>query len=110
MASLYAAAYLKTGDIRGMLDEIYRSLQYGIFYTPQDKLDFIRNFLRHVETCGNETFMNEANAWLDKLMESAPSGYYKSEYMKVKARILRVLGKVDEANELELQAPKVRMS
>ena len=30
--------------------------------------------------------------------------------MKVKARILRVLGKVDEANELELQAPKVRMS
>ena len=54
--------------------------------------------------------MNEANAWLDKLMESAPSGYYKSEYMKVKARILRVLGKVDEANELELQAPKVRMS
>lgn len=110
VASLYAAAYLKTGDIRGMLDEIYRSLQYGIFYTPQDKLDFIRNFLRHVETCGNETFMNEANAWLDKLMESAPSGYYKSEYMKVKARILRVLGKVDEANELELQAPKVRMS
>ena len=50
------------------------------------------------------------SAWLDKLMESAPSGYYKSEYMKVKARILRVLGKVDEANELELQAPKVRMS
>ena len=65
VASLYAAAYLKTGDIRGMLDEMYRSLQYGIFYTPQDKLDFIRNFLRHVETCGNETFMNEANAWVN---------------------------------------------
>ncbi len=108
VASLYAADYLKTGDIRGMLDEMYRSLKYGIFYIPQDKLDFIRNFLRHVETCDNDIFINEVNIWLDKLIESASSGYYKSEYMKVKARILRVLGKTDEANELEQRAPAVR--
>ena len=51
---VYAAAYLKTGDIRGMLDEMYRSLQYGIFYTLSSRkgLDIFRritpykNFLK----------------------------------------------------------------
>lgn len=110
IATLYAAKHLETGDIRGMLDEMRRSLHYGIFYDPQDKLDFIRNFFRHIETLGSEDFLQEADVWLDACMETAPTGYYKSEYMKVKARILRALGKTDEAEALEREAPKIRMT
>lgn len=110
IATLYAAKYLKTGDMRGMLDEIRNSLHYGIFYDPQDKLDFIRNSFRHIETLGDKDFLQEANVWLDACMETAPTGYYKSEYMKVKARILRALGKTDEAEALEREAPKIRMT
>lgn len=110
IATLYAAKYLKTGDMRGMLDEMRNSLHYGIFYDPQDKLDFIRNSFRHIETLGDKNFLQEANVWLDACMETAPTGYYKSEYMKVKARILRALGKTDEAEALEREAPKIRMT
>lgn len=110
IATLYAAKYLKTGDMRGMLDEMRNSLHYGIFYDPQDKLDFIRNSFRHIETLGDKDFLQEANVWLDACMETAPTGYYKSEYMKVKARILRALGKTDEAEALEREAPKIRMT
>lgn len=110
IATLYAAKHLETGDIRGMLDEMRNSLHYGIFYDPQDKLDFIRNSFRHIETLGDKDFLQEANVWLDACMETAPTGYYKSEYMKVKARILRVLGKTDEAEALEREAPKIRMT
>ena len=110
IATLYAAKHLETGDIRGMLDEMRNSLHYGIFYDPQDKLDFIRNFLRHIETCEDKTLLQKANTWLDHLQESAPNGYYKSEYMKVKARILRTLGQTAEAEQLEREAPKVRMT
>ena len=110
IATLYAAKHLETGDIRGMLDEMRNSLHYGIFYDPQDKLDFIRNSFRHIETLGDKDFLQEANVWLDACMETAPTGYYKSEYMKVKARILRALGKTDEAEALEREAPKIRMT
>ena len=110
IATLYAAKYLKTGDMRGMLDEMRNSLHYGIFYDPQDKLDFIRNSFRHIEMLGDKDFLQEANVWLDACMETAPTGYYKSEYMKVKARILRALGKTDEAEALEREAPKIRMT
>lgn len=110
IATLYAAKYLKTGDMRGMLDEMRNSLHYGIFYDPQDKLDFICNSFRHIETLGDKDFLQEANVWLDACMETAPTGYYKSEYMKVKARILRALGKTDEAEALEREAPKIRMT
>lgn len=110
IATLYTAKYLKTGDMRGMLDEMRNSLHYGIFYDPQDKLDFIRNSFRHIETLGDKNFLQEANVWLDACMETAPTGYYKSEYMKVKARILRALGKTDEAEALEREAPKIRMT
>lgn len=110
IATLYAAKYLKTGDMRGMLDEMRNSLHYGIFYDPQDKLDFICNSFRHIETLGDKNFLQEANVWLDACMETAPTGYYKSEYMKVKARILRALGKTDEAEALEREAPKIRMT
>ena len=110
IATLYAAKHLKTNDMQGMWDEMHRSLHYGIFYDPQDKLDFIRNFLRHIETCEDKTLLQKANTWLDHLQESAPNGYYKSEYMKVKARILRTLGQTAEAEQLEREAPKVRMT
>ena len=110
IATLYAAKHLKTNDMQGIWDEMHRSLHYGIFYDPQDKLDFIRNFLRHIETCEDKTLLQKANTWLDHLQESAPNGYYKSEYMKVKARILRTLGQTAEAEQLEREAPKVRMT
>ena len=109
IASLYAAKKVAEGDIRGMLDEMYRSISYGIFYSFDAKLDFIRSFLRRVEVCGDDTLVKEADDWLASLIDSYHSGYYKSEYMLVRARILNVLGETEKAQILEREAPKVRM-
>lgn len=109
IASLYAAKKVAEGDIRGMLDEMYRSISYGIFYSFDAKLDFIRSFLRRVEVCGDDTLVKEADDWLASLIDSYHSGYYKSEYMLVRARILNVLGETEKAQILEREAPTVRM-
>lgn len=109
VASMYAVKKVVEGDIRGMLDEMYRSIGYGIFYSFEAKLDFIRSFLRRVEVCNDKALIKEADNWLATLIDCYDSGYYKSEYMRVRVRILRVLGETVKAGELEREAPKVRM-
>lgn len=104
VASMYAVKKAANKDIRGMLDEMHRSISYGIFYNFHAKLDFIRAFMRHVETCGDEDLIKEADAWVVSLMDAYKIGYYKSEYMKVRARLLRVLGNKEEADRLEREA------
>ena len=42
-------------------------------------------------------------------MDEYPVGYYKSEYMRLKARLLKSLGKEKEATDLEAEARVVRM-
>ena len=109
VATLLAVKQVAEGDLRGMLDEMYRSLGYGIFYNPDAKLDFIRGLLQHVEISGNEELLKEADGWLDRLIAGTDYGYYKSEYMRVKAKIQRAMGNEEKAAELEKEAPNVRM-
>ena len=109
VATLLAVKQVAEGNLRGMLDEMYRSLGYGIFYNPDAKLDFIRGLLQHVEISGNEELLKEADGWLDRLIAGADYGYYKSEYMRVKAKIQRAMGNEEKAAELEKEAPNVRM-
>lgn len=109
LATLYAVQAVVDGNMRALLDEMHRSVDYGIFYDPDAKLDFIRAFFRQIERTGDANFLKEADLWLDDLIAEAVSGYFRSEYMKVKARIVRVLGNEDLANELERKAPLVRM-
>lgn len=109
VASLYAVRKVADGDIRGMLDEMYRSIGYGIFYSFDAKLDFIRSFLRRVEVCGDMALVKEADDWIASLIDSYNSGYYKSEYMLVRARLLKAMGDTEKAAELEREAPKIRM-
>ena len=109
VASMYAVEKVVEGDIRGMLDEMHRSISYGIFYNFESKLDFIRNFLRRVETCEDKALVKESDDWVAALIDSSDSGYYKSEYMRVRARILRAMGDTGKADELEREASKVRM-
>lgn len=109
VATMYAVGKVAEGDIRGMLDEMHRSLGYGIFYDFQSKLNFIQGFMRKIEVCEDEALVKEADAWIASLIDSSKNGYEKSEYMKVRARLLRVLGEVEKAEEMEAEAPKVRM-
>lgn len=109
VATMYAVEKVAEGDIRGMLEEMHRSLRYGIFYDFQSKLSFIQGFMRKIEICEDETLVKEADAWIALLIDSYETGYEKSEYMKIRARLLRVLGEVEKAEKLEIEAPKVRM-
>ena len=70
IATMYAVGKVAEGDIRGMLDEMHRSLGYGIFYDYQSKLSFIQGFMRKIEVCEDEDFVKEADAWVASLIES----------------------------------------
>lgn len=110
IASLYAVKFAEQGDIKGMLQEMQRSLDYGIFYSRDSQLDFILSFMRRVEKCGDNSIIKEAEIWVNSFVKKSKSGYYKSEYMKIRARLLRILGETSLADKLEQEAPRVRMA
>lgn len=109
IASMYAVKKAATEDIRGMLDEMHQSIHYGIFYDFESKLSFIQGFMRKVEACEDNSLIKETDQWITSLIDSYEGGYEKSEYMKVRARLLRVLGETKQADKLEEEAPKIRM-
>ena len=108
LATLYAAREVADGDYRGMLDEMHKALSYGFFY-GDNKLSYIQSYIIRLEKCDDVSLKQEAIGWMETLMDEYPVGYYKSEYMRLKARLLRALGKEKEATDLETEARKVRM-
>lgn len=109
LASLYAARKMVDGDYRGMLDEMYKALSYAIF-SVDGQLDFVRNYMIRLGKSGKTELITEARDWTDRLIEQAAIGYYKSEYMRIKAGLLRSLGEEEQATRLEEEARTVRMS
>lgn len=108
LASLYAARKVADNDYRGMLDEMHKALSYGFFY-GDNKLSFIQNYIIRLERSEENALKEEAMLWMDDLIREAEIGYYKSEYMRLRARLMRSLGKEKEATELEVEAREVRM-
>lgn len=108
LASLYAARKMADEDYRGMLDEMYKALSYGFFH-GDDQLDFIRNYMLRLEKSGHTELIRESCDWMDRLIAESRVGYHKSEYMKLKAGLIRALGDEEQATELEEQARGVRM-
>lgn len=108
LASLYTARKVADGDYRGMLDEMHKALSYGFFY-GDNKLSYIQNYIIRLEKCSDVSLKQEAIGWMEALMDEYPVGYYKSEYMRLKARLLKSLGKEKEAADLEAEARVVRM-
>lgn len=109
LASLYAARKMAAGDFRGMLDEMYKAMSYR-FLQPDDQLDYVRNYMIRLGKSGKTDLMTEARDWMDRLTAEAQMGYYKSEYMRVKAGLIRALGDEQQADKLEEEARVVRMS
>ena len=109
LASLYTARKMADGDYRGMLDEMYTVLNYGIFL-PDEQLDYVRNYMIRLRKSAKTELLREARDWMDRLMTEAQMGYYQSEYMRVKAGLLRALGEEQQAVKLEEEARVVRMS
>ena len=72
-------------------------------------MSYIQSYIIRLEKCDDVSLKQEAIGWMETLMDEYPVGYYKSEYMRLKARLLRALGKEKEATDLETEARKVRM-
>ena len=83
-------------------------MSYGFFY-GDNKLSYIQNYIIRLEKCSDVSLKQEAIGWMEALMDEYPVGYYKSEYMRLKARLLKSLGKEKEATDLEAEARVVRM-
>lgn len=109
LATLYTARKMADGDYRGMLDEMYTVLDYGIFL-PDGQLDYVRDYMIRLGKSAKTELLEEARDWMDRLIAEAQIGYYKSEYMRVKAGLLRGLGDEQQAVKLEEEARMVRMS
>lgn len=109
IATLLTSRHWIDGDYRAMLDEMHQALRYGIF-SGDDKLTYIQAHIIQLCSLGDHPLLAEAYDWMQQLADGQPLGYYKSEYMKLQARILTAQGHTDEAKALEEQARKVRMA
>lgn len=109
IATLYSAKHWIDGDYRAMLDEMHNALRYGIF-NEDGKLNYIQGHIIQLCSTDRQPLIAEACDWMQQLVDEAPMGYYKSEYMRLKARLLTAQGHTDEAKALEEEARKVRMA
>ena len=109
IATLLTSRHWIDGDYRAMIDEMHRALGYGIF-NDEDQLSYVQGHIIQLCTTADQPLLAEAYDWMQQLADEAPMGYYKSEYMKLQARILTAQGRPDEARDLEDKARTVRMS
>lgn len=109
IATLYTARHWIDGDFRAMLDGMHDALRYGIFDNDA-KLSYIQGHIIQLCTTDNQPLIAEAYDWMRQLADEQPMGYYRSEYMRLQARLLTAQGHLDEAKALEEEARKVRMS
>lgn len=109
IATLYTARHWIDGNHRAMLDEMHNALRYGIF-NDDAKLSYIQGHIIQLCTTDNQPLIAEAYEWMRQIADEYPMGYYRSEYMRLQARLLTAQGKSDEAKDLEEKARKVRMS
>lgn len=109
LATLYSAKHWLDGNYRAMLDEMHNALRYGIF-NDDAKLSYIQGHIIQLCSTDQQQLIAEACGWMQQLADEYSMGYYKSEYMKLKARLLTAQGHTDEAKALEEEARKVRMA
>lgn len=108
IATLLTSRHWIDGDYRAMIDEMHQALRYGIF-SGDDQLSYIQSAIIQLCSLGDHPLLTEVYDWMQQIADELPSGYYKSEYMKLQARILTAKGKPDEAKALEDKARSVRM-
>lgn len=108
LATLYAARKRVEGDYAGMTEEMRKAFHYNIFQ-GDDKVQFVHACMIQISKSGNEALIRQCVGWMQQLASQESSGYYKSEYMKAEATLLKALGKTDEAEALTAKARRTRM-
>lgn len=85
-----------------------KAFDYAIFQ-KDDKVQFVHACMAQIGKSAQKPLIEECIEWMKQLAEHERLGYYKSEYMRAEANLLKALGKNQEAEALDKEARKVRM-
>lgn len=105
LASLYAAAYIRKGDFRGMLDHIKEVLKYNLFRGGMEKFYFQQN-MEGLTKCDDKALVEEGIKWIDQLVGSANDYFTKANLMNFKARLLKKNGDTLGADKAKMEEEK----
>ncbi len=108
LATLYTAKQLIKGNYRGMVEEMKKAFWYSIFQ-GDDKVQFVHACMIQLSKSKQSKLIQECITWMQQLADEETTGYYKSEYMKAEATLLKALGRQKEADALTEEARRVRM-
>jgi thiol-disulfide isomerase/thioredoxin len=87
----YAAARVREGDFRGVLDAMNEAFKYNLFRNGEDRV-FFQFFIESLERSGDEALVREGVAWIDRRCAAASDDFYKASLMGSKTRLLKSIG------------------
>lgn len=108
LATMYTAKTIIANNFEGMINEMKKAFHYCIFQ-EDSKLSYINVCFNQLIETHQTQLIEKCIPWIDEIINEQNIGYFKSEYMLVKARLLEGIGKKKEAQILKDEAPKVRM-
>ncbi|MDR1273861.1 MAG: thioredoxin fold domain-containing protein [Odoribacteraceae bacterium] len=88
---LYAAARVREGDFRGVLDAMHEAFKYNLFRNEEGRV-FFQFFIQSLDRSGDEALVCEGVAWIDRQCAGTGDDFYKANLMSSKARLLTSIG------------------
>jgi hypothetical protein len=87
----YAAARVREGDFRGLLDAMNEAFKYNLFRNGEDRV-FFQFFIETLGRSGDEALVREGVAWIDRRCADTGDDFYKASLMGSKGRLLKSIG------------------